>query len=220
MERWSESSLQIPISSSTGNPALTPSGSSPRSTSRTFGLSKGLDHLDAVRHTFQVITHRFAGFQAQRLNVRTNFPLLQRIAVPVTIGAVRYPGHPPARSPDAWRSHVGGWTAKQVHHAVPATFHLSERACGLSQLRYDLRKFKGLGLIERDAPRYAYRLTSKGLQVALPFLFIHKRLCGPLANCHFHHRPDPQHRPQSKLEAPYHRADKAIENVVQCSPLL
>jgi hypothetical protein len=30
-----------------------------------FGPRKSLDHLDAVRHTFQTITSRFAGFQAQ-----------------------------------------------------------------------------------------------------------------------------------------------------------
>jgi hypothetical protein len=45
----------------------------------------------------------------------------------------------------------------------------------------------------------------------LLFLFFHKRLCGPLANSRFH-RPTPQQRPDSRLEAAYHRADKAIEN--------
>ena len=57
-----------------------------------FGLKKGLDHLDAVRKRFQVITDRFADFQAQCLNVHVDFPLLQRIALPITIGSVRYPG--------------------------------------------------------------------------------------------------------------------------------
>jgi hypothetical protein len=57
-----------------------------------FGLRKSLDHLDAVRTTFQTITDRFAGFQAQWLNVHVDFPLLQRIALPITVGAVRYPG--------------------------------------------------------------------------------------------------------------------------------
>ena len=59
-----------------------------------------------------------------------------------------------------------------------------------------------------------YRLTSKGVQVALLFLFFHKRLCGPLANSRFHHRPDPQHQPATRLEAAYHRADRAIEHIV------
>jgi hypothetical protein len=35
------------------------------------------------------------------------------------------------------------------------------------------------------------------------------------ANSRFHVAPDPQHRPNSRLEASYHRADKAIEKVVQ-----
>jgi hypothetical protein len=48
----------------------------------------------------------------------------------------------------------------------------------------------------------------------LLFLFFHKRLCGPLANSRFHRRPDPQYRPDSRLEVAYHRADKAIQNIV------
>ena len=92
--------------------------------------------------------------------------------------------------------------------------HLSADAYNLNQLRYDLRKLKGHGLTERDGARYAFRLTHKGVQVALLMLFFHKRLCGPLANSRFHHRPDAQHRPDSRLELAYHRADKAIENIV------
>ena len=187
-----------------------------------FGLKKGLDNLDAVRQTFKVITSRFAGFQAQWLNVHVDFPLLQRIALPITIGSVRYPG---IKIHDRrvirllevllhGGTHVGGWTAKEIHQSVRTTFGLSEPSYGLNQLRYDLRKLKGHGLLERDGSRYAYRLTSKGIQVALLFLFFHKRLCGPLANSRFHHRPDPQHRPNSRLEAAYHRADKAIQNIV------
>ncbi len=100
------------------------------------------------------------------------------------------------------------------NQAILDTFDLSEKAYRLNQLRFDLRKLKGHGLIERDGSRYASRLTPKGVQVALLFLFFHKRLCGPLANSRFHHRPDPQHRPNSRLEAAYHRADAAIQRVV------
>src|SRR5205807_1795359 len=121
-----------------------------------FRLRKGLDHLDAVRERFQAITARFAGFQAQWLNVHVDFPLLQRLALPVTIGAVRYPGIK-IHDPRVIRllevllhggSHVGGWTAKQIHHAVLTAFHLSDSAYGLNQLRYDLRKLKGHGLLQ------------------------------------------------------------------------
>ena len=190
---------------------------------RDFGLKKGLDHLDAVRKTFQVVTDRFAGFQAQCLNVHVDFPLLQRLALPITIGSVRYPG---IKIHDTriirllevllhGGNTVGGWTAKQIHQAVLNTFDLSPKTYGLNQLRYDLRKLKGHGLLQRDGRRYSYLLTPKGVQIALLFLFFHKRLCGPLANSCFHHKPNPELCPNSKLEAAYHKADKAIENIVE-----
>src|SRR5262249_6975718 len=59
---------------------------------RDFGLKKGLEHLDAVREKFLAITDRFAGLQAQWLNVHVDFPLLQRIGLPISIGSVPYPG--------------------------------------------------------------------------------------------------------------------------------
>ena len=187
-----------------------------------FGLKKGLDNLEAVREKFQAITSRFAGHQAQWLNVHVDFPLLQRIALPITKGTVRYPGIK-IHETRVIRllevllhggTHVGGWTAKQIHEAVLTTFGLSEKHYRLNQLRYDLRKLKGHALLERDGSRYAYRLTTKGVEVALLFLFFHKRLCGPLANSRFHHQPEAQHRPNSPLEAAYHRADQAIQKVV------
>ncbi len=190
---------------------------------RDFGLKKGLDHLDAVRKRFQTITNRFAAFQAQSLNVHVDFPLLQKIALPITIASVRYPGikiHDPRiiRLLEVLLHNattVAGWTAKQIHEAVVSTFQLSPQQYRLNQLRYDLRKLKGHGLLERDGRRYAYRLTAKGVDVALLFLFFHKRLCGPLANSRFHHQPNPGNRPNSKLETAYHKADRAIESIVQ-----
>ena len=189
---------------------------------RDFGLKKGLDHLDAVRKRFQIITDHCAGFQTECLNVHVDFPLLQRLALPITIGSVRYPG---IKIHDTriirllevllhGGNTVGGWTAKQIHQAVLTTFQLSPKLYGLNQLRYDLRKLKGHGLLQRDGSRYAYQLTTKGVHVALLFLFFHKRLCGPLANSLFHHQPDPAHRPNSKLETAYHKADKAIQDIV------
>lgn len=187
-----------------------------------FGLKKSLDNLAAVREKLLAVTGRFAAFQAQWLNVHVDFPLLQRIALPVITGSVRYPG---IKIHDTRilrlmevllhsSTVVSGWRAKQIHQAVLTSFALSTQTYALNQLRYDLRKLKGHGLLERDGSRYAYRLTPKGAQVALLLLFFHKRLCGPLANSCFHHKPDPQHRPKSKLEAAYHKADNAIQNIV------
>ena len=68
--------------------------------------------------------------------------------------------------------------------------------------------------MERDGRRYAYRLTPKGVQVALLFLLFHKQLCGPLANSRFHHKPQQKQKPDSKLETAYYKADAAIQQVI------
>jgi hypothetical protein len=189
---------------------------------RDFGLKKGLEHLNAVRTKFLAITDRFAGLQAQWLNVHVDFPLLQRIALPITTGSVYYAGIKIHQTRIIrllevllhGGNNLGAWSAKHIHQVLLQSFQLTQKAYGLNQLRYDLRKLKGHGLLERDGSRYAYRLTSKGIQVALLFLFFHKRLCGPLANSRFHHQPDPIHPPESKLEAAYHKADSAIQDIV------
>jgi hypothetical protein len=37
-------------------------------------------------------TDRLAGFEAESLNVHVDFPLFQRVALPVTVGRTRIPG--------------------------------------------------------------------------------------------------------------------------------
>jgi hypothetical protein len=69
--------------------------------------------------------------------------------------------------------------------------------------------------LERCGQSYAYRLTPNGIKVALLFILFHKRVCGPLASSLFQRRPDPQAQPHSRIEADYHRADQAIEKVLQ-----
>ena len=188
-----------------------------------FQLKKGLEHLTAVREKFLAITDRFATFQAQALNVHVEFPLLQRLALPITVGTAKFPGikiHETRmiRLMEVLlhgSTTVGGWTAKQIHNAILTSFQLTTARYGLNQLRYDLRKMKAHGLIERDGKRYAYRLTDKGTKAALTFVLFHQKLCGPLANSLFHHQPNSDARPNSKLEAAYHKADSAIRNVIE-----
>lgn len=188
-----------------------------------FRLKKGLEHLAAAREKFLAITDRFATFQAQALNVHVEFPLLQRLALPITVGTTKFPG---IKIHDTRMirlmevllhggTTVGGWTAKQIHDAILTSFQLTTARYGLNQLRYDLRKMKAHGLIERDGRRYAYRLAGKGTKVALTFVLFHQKLCGPLANSLFHHQPNTADRPNSKLETAYYKADIAIRNVIQ-----
>jgi len=187
-----------------------------------FRLKKGLDNLPHIRKTFSAVTDRFAAYQAQWLNVHVDFPLLQRIALPIQIDSRRFPG---IKIQDTRMirlmevllhggTRITGWTSRQIHEAVLKTYRIPDSQYSLNQLRYDLRKLKGHGLLQREKRRYAYCLTAKGLRVALLFLLTHKRLFGPLANSLFHHRPNQTQTPESPLEVAYHKADNAIQKII------
>jgi hypothetical protein len=61
---------------------------------------------------------------------------------------------------------------------------------------------------------YAYRLTDQGVRVAAMFVLFHKRVCGPLANSLFHHRPTPTSKPPAKIDLAYQKADAAIQDLI------
>jgi hypothetical protein len=188
-----------------------------------FGLKKGLEHLAAVRQKFLQITDGFAAFQAQTLNVHVDFLLLQRLALPVTWGTARFPGIKIHNTRMIRLMEVllhggtrpAGWRTSQIHQAVLTTYALAPSGYGLNQLRYDLRKMRAHGLLQRDARHYAYRLTDKGVKIAVLFVLFHQRLCGPLAHSLFHHHPDRTRVPHTKLEAAFHKADNSIRQILE-----
>ena len=53
-----------------------------------------------------------------------------------------------------------------------------------------------------------------GRQVAALFVLFQRRVCGPLADTLFHHRPIATAPPPAKIEAAYHEADVAIQHVI------
>jgi len=188
-----------------------------------FGLKKSLDNLDAVRQKLTAVTDRFAAFEAEALNVHVDFPLFQRLALPITSGRSRVPG---IKIHDTriirlmevllhCGTKIGGWRTAEIHQAILSAFGLTAKSYTITQLRYDLRKMKAHGLVERDGTRYAYRLTEKGNKGALLFVLFHKRVCGPLAHSLFNPPPQSQSRPATKIEAAYRRADHSIEQVLR-----
>jgi hypothetical protein len=187
-----------------------------------LGLNKGLENLNALRQKLVAVTDRLAGLEADLLNVHVDFPLFQRLALPIPCGRSKIPG---IKIQDTRMmrlmevllhggSQLTGWRTAQIHKAIRAAFHVAAEAYTLTQLRYDLRKMKGHGLLERDGQRYCYRLTDKGKRVAAMFVLFHQRICGPLANSLFRHRPEKTTRPPVKIEAAYHKADAAIQKLV------
>jgi hypothetical protein len=188
-----------------------------------LGLNKGLENLECLRQKLVAITDRFAGFEAQSLNVHVDFPLFQRMALPIMAGKTKIAG---IKIHDARMmrlmevllhggTQLNGWRSPDIHQAILPTFGLSASTYTLTQLRYDLRKMKAHGLLERIGRSYRYRLTDKGTKSALMFILFHKRVCGPLANSLFHHRPDEALKPASKVETAYHKADRAIQQVLE-----
>jgi hypothetical protein len=188
-----------------------------------FGLNKGLDNLDDVRRILAAVTDRFAAFEAQALDVHVEFPVFQRLALPVPRGAAKIPG---IKLHDTRMlrlmevllhstTTVLGRRAADIHQAILTSFGLTADSYSLTQLRYDLRKLKAHGLLQRDGRRYAYRLTDKGTRAALLFVLFHQRVCGPLANSLFHYRPTQTHPPYSKLDAAYRKADRSIDQIIQ-----
>ncbi len=189
---------------------------------RDFRLPKSLDNLETVRQTLASVTDRFASFQAQALDVHVDFPLFQRLALPIPCGRNKIPGIQ-IQNTRMLRLmevllhggiQVAGWRTAQIHQAVLSAFGLSAANYTLTQLRYDVRKMKAHGLLERDGRRYAYRLTTKGTRVALLFVLFHKRVCGPLANSLFNRRPTDSPKPLSKIEAAYHTADQSLQRII------
>jgi hypothetical protein len=55
-------------------------------------LNKGLENLPALRNQLVAATARLADFQADLLNVHVDFPLFQRLALPVALGKSKIPG--------------------------------------------------------------------------------------------------------------------------------
>jgi hypothetical protein len=187
-----------------------------------LGLKKGLDQLPALRDRLVGITDRLAAVEADLLNVHVDFPVFERLAKPVATGPTKIPG---IKIHDTRMlrlmevllhggPQLAGWRTADMHRAVREAFALTPHAYSLTQLRYDVRKLRAHGLLERDGRRYAYRLTDKGVKVAAMFVLFHKRVCGPVANTLFHHRPTKTPTPPAKIEAAYHKADVAIQQLV------
>lgn len=125
-----------------------------------FHLKKSLENLPAVRQVLGEVTDRYSAFQAQTLNVHVDFALFQRLAVPVVAGKSKVPGikihdtrmvrlmevllHS-GRQMSAWRT-------AHIHQLITRTYNLKPYT--LTQLRYDLRKLKARGLLERQDRRY------------------------------------------------------------------
>lgn len=185
-----------------------------------FRVKKSLDNLPVFRQKACQAIDRFASMQSNAFNTHFDFPLLADLSLPITCVNTRIAGikihdirmirlmETLMHSGDC----LSGWTSAYIHETIVSNYALPDYT--ITQLRYDLRKMKSHGLVERNGNHYVYQLTEKGMRVSVMFLLFHKRLFGPLANSLFNHRPDPQNAFNSKLEKAYHKADTSIGKIL------
>lgn len=188
-----------------------------------FKLNKTLPYWQPMRARLAGIVDRFAGVQAETLNVHGNFDLLAALARPVTVGRTRIAGvrldqRRVMRVLEVIVRGLGGhlrrWTAAELHQQVLEAFELKAGSYSLNQLRYDLRKLRGHGLVERVAHSYCYQVSVAGCKQAILMLQLRRRIYGPIASGVLQHRPAPEHTPNVPIERAYHRVDQAIDELV------
>jgi len=188
-----------------------------------FGLNKTLPFWPAVRERCQQITDRFAHTQAQHLNVHGQFDVLARLAKPLVQGQTKVAGIKLENTRlmrllellvQGAGGHLRHWTTAQIHQAYLQAYELQPRAYTLNQLRYDLRKLRLHGLIERPPKTQVYRFTPKGTKLSILLIQLRKRIYGPLAFGLFRKRPNPDFIPNSRFEKAYLKVQTALDDVI------
>ena len=188
-----------------------------------FGLKKTLPHWQALRERFQDITDRFAHTQAQHLNVHGQLDVVAALAKPVLQGKTKVAGIKLEntrlmRLLETLLRGAGGhfrrWTAAQLRQQILDDYQIKPKDYTIGQLRYDLRKLRVHGLVERVPKSHAYRFTDKGAKLSILLVQLRKRLYGPLGFGLFRRRPDEQFLPNSAFEKAYLKVEKAMDEAV------
>jgi hypothetical protein len=188
-----------------------------------FGLKKTLRHWEPVRQRFQQITDRFAQTQAEHLNVHGQFDVLARLAKPILQGKTKVAGIKLENTRlmrllelllQGAGGHFRKWTTARLHEAVLDAYALKPKDYTLTQLRYDVRKLRLHGLIERVPKSYAYRFTPKGTKLSILLTQLRKRIYGPLGFGLFRTRPNPDFSPDSRFEKAYLKVEKAMDDAI------
>ncbi len=188
-----------------------------------FRLRKTLAYFQEVRTKFQELTDRFVDVNAQHLNVHGQLDLLARLAKPVIqantrVAGIKLENQRLMRILEVLLYKASGqlrnWTSAKLHKTICDQFDLKPSQYSINQLRYDLRKLRVHGLIERFPKSYSYRFTPKGQKIALLMVQFRRRIYGPLAYGLLHHRPDKENAPDSKFERAYHKVENAVDDLL------
>jgi hypothetical protein len=190
-----------------------------------LGVNKNVDNLPALRTIMATANERYENAQQDILATYVDRDQLQQLRQPsISASGRRVPG-----------LHVDDPRLLAVLQALVCFSYLAGRGCfrtkdlltdvqkaldcpeyRLSQLRYDLTKLRGKGLLHRLTKTQAYQLTPDGYRLAILYLKLYHRLYAPLTagirdpiasdNRVLSHR-------QTKLDRLYSAVDEALQKL-------
>jgi hypothetical protein len=192
-----------------------------------LSLPKGIQHLPRVRTILGQCNERFQDVQQDILETYVDRGQLQELCQPtVTPGGRRTPGLRP-QDPrllavlQALLAFVhlvgkGCFTTKALLPDVHKAFGNPEYK--LSQLRYDLGKLRGKGMVHRLAGTQRYQLTPAGYRLAVLYLKLYQRFYAPLTAAIVEPFADDNrvltHR-TAKLDRLYQAVDRTLKDLCE-----
>jgi len=92
---------------------------------------------------------------------------------------------------------------------------LSPSLYTINQLRYDIRKLKAHGIIQRIHGTYLYQLPDFEKKACLLFVLFHSRIFGPISSSLFNSIPLSSFSPTTKIENAYAKIDHSLNKLLQ-----
>src|SRR3954451_15702548 len=156
-----------------------------------LGVNKGVEHLPELRETMAAANDRYLDVQQDVLETFVERGQLERLRQPtVSPRGRRTPGLKlddprllavlQALTCFAPLAGQGSFRPTDLHATAADALGKTTESYTLGQLRYDLAKLRGKGLVERIAGTQSYRLPSEGYRIAVLYLKLFHRIYAPL----------------------------------------
>ena len=190
-----------------------------------LSLRKAVTHLDHARKALHQSNQRYLDVQQDVLGTFIDRDHLQRLRQPtVSASGRRTPG---LRIDDPrllalWQAltcfvHLVGHVAFRTKDLLPDVRRaLNQPDYKLSQLRYDLGKLRGKGLVQRLPNSHRYRLTPEAFRLAIVYTKIYHRLLAPLTTSLLEPLPTDNlllNRRQEHLDRLYRTLHQSLEKI-------
>ena len=156
-----------------------------------LGVNKSVEHLPELRETMATANDRYLDVQQDILETFVDRGQMDRLRQPaVSPSGRRTPGLKlddprllavlQALTCFALLASRGRFRTTDLHGTVAQSLGKTTESYTLGQLRYDLAKLRGKGLVERVAGTQSYRLPSEGYRIAVLYLKLFHRIYAPL----------------------------------------